>query len=149
MAALFLKLKEMYAKDGGAFPDPILKLTWAYNQPTKPSPEELLREINGKALADVLDPKDPTKVLVKAGEQLAELRACCAMMGRPTLRQLDLLRVLVAGRQQLGETRQQRSVRPRPDAELGLMPGRSTAASSTTAPRPIHPASRGIRSAPC
>ncbi len=71
MAALFLKLKEMYAKDGGAFPDPILKLTWAYNQPTKPSPEELLREINGKALADVLDPKDPTKVLVKAGEQLA------------------------------------------------------------------------------
>ena len=70
MAALFLKLKEMYAKDGGAFPDPIMKLTWAYNQPTKPSPEELLREINGKALADVLDPKDPTKVLVKAGEQL-------------------------------------------------------------------------------
>ena len=62
MAALFLKLKEMYAKDGGAFPDPILKLTWAYAQPAKPSPEELLREINGKALADVLDPKDPTKV---------------------------------------------------------------------------------------
>jgi formate dehydrogenase major subunit len=77
MAAIFLKLKEMYAKDGGAFPDPILKLTWAYNQPLKPSPEELLREINGKALADVLDPKDPTKVLVKAGDQLgtfAQLR---------------------------------------------------------------------------
>jgi formate dehydrogenase major subunit len=71
MAAIFLKLKEMYAKDGGAFPDPILKLTWAYNQPLKPSPEELLREINGKALGDVLDPKDPTKVLVKAGDQLA------------------------------------------------------------------------------
>ncbi len=70
LAALFLKLKEMYAKDGGAFPDPILKLTWAYAQPAKPAPEELLREINGKALADVLDPKDPTKVLVKAGEQL-------------------------------------------------------------------------------
>ena len=70
MAALFLKLKEMYAKDGGAFPDPIKNLTWAYNQPAKPSPEELLREINGKALADVLDPKDPTKVLVKAGDQL-------------------------------------------------------------------------------
>ncbi len=70
MANLFLKLKEMYAKDGGAFPDPIQKLTWAYAQPTKPSPEELLREINGKALADVLDPKDPTKVLAKAGDQL-------------------------------------------------------------------------------
>lgn len=70
IAALFLRLKAMYAKDGGAFPDPILNLTWAYTQPAKPSPEELLREINGKALADVVDPKDPTKVLVKAGEQL-------------------------------------------------------------------------------
>lgn len=71
IAALFLKLKEMYARDGGAFADPIQKLSWPYAQPAKPSPEELLREINGKALADVLDPKDPSKVLVKAGEQLA------------------------------------------------------------------------------
>jgi formate dehydrogenase major subunit len=70
MAALFLKLREMYAKDGGAFPDAIKNLTWAYTQPAKPSPEELLREINGKALGDVLDPKDPTKVLVKTGDQL-------------------------------------------------------------------------------
>jgi formate dehydrogenase-N alpha subunit len=70
IAALFLKLKEMYAKDGGAFPDPIQKLTWAYRQPAKPAPEEVLMEINGRALADVLDPKDPTKVLAKAGEQL-------------------------------------------------------------------------------
>ncbi len=70
MATLFLKLKEMYAKDGGAYSEPIQKLTWAYRQPTKPSPEELMMEFNGKALADVLDPKDPTKVLVKAGDQL-------------------------------------------------------------------------------
>jgi len=70
MATLFLKLKDMYAKDGGAYSEPIQKLTWAYRQPTKPSPEELMMEFNGKALADVLDPKDPTKVLVKAGEQL-------------------------------------------------------------------------------
>ncbi|MBS1190582.1 MAG: fdnG [Rhodocyclaceae bacterium] len=70
MAALFLKLKEMYAKDGGAFPEPLQKLTWAYRQPAKPAPEELLMEINGKALADVTDPKDPTKVLAKAGDQL-------------------------------------------------------------------------------
>ena len=70
LANLFLKLKEMYAKDGGAYSEPIQKLTWAYRIPTKPSPEELMMEFNGKALADVLDPKDPTKVLVKAGEQL-------------------------------------------------------------------------------
>ncbi len=70
MATLFLKLKDMYAKDGGAYAEPIQKLTWAYRIPTKPSPEELMMEYNGKALADVLDPKDPTKVLVKAGDQL-------------------------------------------------------------------------------
>ena len=70
MAALFLRLRELYASDGGAFPEPILKLTWPYVQPGKPSPEELLREINGRALADLTDPKDPTKVLLKAGEQL-------------------------------------------------------------------------------
>jgi formate dehydrogenase major subunit len=70
LAALFLKLKAMYAKDGGAYPDPILKLTWAYRQPAKPAPEEVLMEINGKALAEVVDPKDATKVLAKAGEQL-------------------------------------------------------------------------------
>ncbi|MBS1160568.1 MAG: fdnG [Proteobacteria bacterium] len=77
LAALFLRLKEAYVKEGGAFADPILKLTWAYRQPAKPSPEELMMEYNGKALADVTDPKDPTKVLVKAGDQLgsfAQLR---------------------------------------------------------------------------
>ena len=67
----------MYQKDGGAFPDPILNLTWRHKQPDDPSPEELAREFSGRALKDVTDPKDPTKVLVKAGEQLngfAELR---------------------------------------------------------------------------
>ena len=70
MASLFLKLKEMYAKDGGAYAEPIEKLTWSYRIANKPSPEELMMEFNGKALADVTDPKDPSKVLVKAGDQL-------------------------------------------------------------------------------
>jgi formate dehydrogenase major subunit len=77
IAGIFLKLKEMYKKDGGAFPDPILNLTWKHRQPNAPSPEELAKEFSGKALKDVIDPKDATKVLVKAGEQLngfAELR---------------------------------------------------------------------------
>ncbi len=71
VATLFQKLKAMYAKDGGKFPDPILNLTWPYRIANKPAPEELLMEISGKALADVYDPKDKTKVIAKAGEQLA------------------------------------------------------------------------------
>jgi len=76
MAQLFIKLREMYAKDGGAFSDPIAHLDWNYAQPKVPSPNELWREINGKALSDVLAPPDPANklappaVLVKAGQQL-------------------------------------------------------------------------------
>src|SRR5215813_12120008 len=72
MGTLFTRLRALYKKDGGAFPDPILNLTWPYVIADAPSPEELAREYNGKALADVIDPKDPKKqtVLVKAGDQV-------------------------------------------------------------------------------
>jgi formate dehydrogenase major subunit len=71
LAGIFLKLRELYTKEGGAFPDPILNLTWPYANPVQPAPEEIAMEFSGKALKDVTDPKDPTKVLVKAGQQLA------------------------------------------------------------------------------
>jgi formate dehydrogenase major subunit len=70
MAALHLRLKTMYKTEGGAFPDPILNLTWSYRVPEKPTPEELARELNGYTLEDVTDPNDPTKVLIPAGRQL-------------------------------------------------------------------------------
>jgi formate dehydrogenase major subunit len=71
MAELFLRMRAMYRKDGGAFPDPIVNLTWSYKVPHAPGPDELAKEYNGKALVDLMDPKDPTKVLVKAGDQVA------------------------------------------------------------------------------
>lgn len=70
IAEIFTRLKAKYKKDGGAFPDPILNLTWPYKITNNPSAEELAMEFSGKALADVLDPKDATKVLVKKGEQV-------------------------------------------------------------------------------
>ncbi|MDP5008913.1 MAG: formate dehydrogenase, partial [Glaciimonas sp.] len=42
-----------------------------YANPEIPSPEELAKEFNGKALVDLMDPKDPTKVIAKKGEQLS------------------------------------------------------------------------------
>ena len=71
IAGLFLRIRNAYLKEGGKFPDPIVNLDWSYRIPSNPSSEELAKEYNGKALVDVLDPKDPTKVLAKAGEQLA------------------------------------------------------------------------------
>jgi len=100
VAALFNKLRTMYQTEGGKYPEPILKLTWAYANPAHPSAEELLREVNGRALVDLTDPKDPTKVLVPA-------RRLCPATRRwqHHLWQLDLLRRLVAGRQPVGAPR--------------------------------------------
>ncbi len=71
LAELFQKLRGMYKKDGGAFPDAILNLSWPYRDPLNPTADEIAKEYNGKALADIYDPKDKTKLLVKAGEQLS------------------------------------------------------------------------------
>lgn len=71
VAELFQRIRRLYEKDGGTLPDPILKLHWPYKQERSPSPEELAKEFNGYAITEVTDPKDPTKVLAKAGEQLA------------------------------------------------------------------------------
>jgi len=71
MGELFTRLRALYQKDGGAYPDPILKLSWPYARPKSPQPQELAREYTGKALKDLPDPKDPTKIVRKAGEQLA------------------------------------------------------------------------------
>ena len=68
LARIFLKVRELYQKEGGKFPDPILKLTWNYTDPYNPSLSEVAREINGRALEDVTDPA--TKQVMKAGQQL-------------------------------------------------------------------------------
>jgi formate dehydrogenase major subunit len=71
MSGLWLRIREAYRKNGGKYPDPILKMSWPYADPESPTPEEIAMEFSGKALADVTDPTDKTKVLAKKGEQLA------------------------------------------------------------------------------
>ena len=36
LAQIFLKVRELYKKEGGKFPDPILNLTWNYTDPEQP-----------------------------------------------------------------------------------------------------------------
>src|SRR5438105_160616 len=69
LARIFLKVRELYQKEGGKFPDAILNLSWAYTTPENPSLAEVAKEINGRALADLTDEKQPG-VTVKAGQQL-------------------------------------------------------------------------------
>lgn len=55
MAALHLRLKALYQKEGGAFPDPILNLNWPYQLADAPRPDEIAQEMNGRALVDIKD----------------------------------------------------------------------------------------------
>jgi formate dehydrogenase major subunit len=71
LSRIFLAVRDLYKKEGGALPEAILNASWAYTNPTSPDLGEVLKETSGKALADIPDPKDPTKFLAKAGEQLA------------------------------------------------------------------------------
>jgi formate dehydrogenase major subunit len=71
MGELHTRMRQLYQAEGGAFPDPIVNLSWPYANPKSPSPDELAREYSGYAVKDLADPKDPTKVTRKAREQLA------------------------------------------------------------------------------
>ena len=68
LAKIFLKVRELYGKEGGKFPDPILNLSWNYSTPGNPSLTEVAKELNGRALADVED--KATGQVIKAGQQL-------------------------------------------------------------------------------
>jgi len=71
MALIYQRVKALYQKEGGKFPDPIVNLAWPYLTPDDPSAHELAKEINGRALANLADPADPNRILRRAGEQLS------------------------------------------------------------------------------
>ena len=68
LAQIFLRVRDLYKKEGGKFPDPILNAAWSYTDPQHPSLSEVTKEINGKALADLKDEK--TGQEIKTGQQL-------------------------------------------------------------------------------
>ncbi|CAM3680386.1 formate dehydrogenase-N subunit alpha [Rahnella bruchi] len=69
IARLFMKLRELYQKEGGANPLPVMNMAWDYQDPLDPLPEEIAREANGKALADIHD--DQGNLLAKKGQQIS------------------------------------------------------------------------------
>lgn len=68
MGELFVLLKEMYAKEGGKGAENIQQIAWSYAKPTAPQPEEMAKENNGYALADIKDASGA--IIRKKGEQL-------------------------------------------------------------------------------
>ena len=78
IARIFLRVRELYQKEGGKFPAPILGLNWWYSDPLHPSMDEVCKEINGWAIEDVKDEKDPKTIAIKAGSQLSKFLDCRA-----------------------------------------------------------------------
>lgn len=65
---LFLRIRELYRKEGGVCPAPVLNMQWNYINPADPAPEEVAQECNGRALADLFD--DKGNLLAKKGALL-------------------------------------------------------------------------------
>ncbi|MEX5587321.1 formate dehydrogenase-N subunit alpha [Pseudomonas urmiensis] len=65
---LFMKLRELYRNEGGACPEQVLNMAWDYNNPYDPDPEEVAKESNGYALADLRD--DKGNLILRKGQLL-------------------------------------------------------------------------------
>jgi formate dehydrogenase major subunit len=68
LARIFLKVRDLYRAEGGKFPEGLLDTAWNYTNPQNPSLAEVAKEINGRAVADVTDPK--LNQTIKSGQQL-------------------------------------------------------------------------------
>jgi formate dehydrogenase major subunit len=70
VSRIVLAVQNLYRKEGGVVPEAVTNVIWSYTNPVNPDLAEVLKEMSGKALGDIKDPKDPTKVLKTAGQQL-------------------------------------------------------------------------------
>jgi formate dehydrogenase major subunit len=69
LADLFTRIRQLYQNEGGKGVEALLAVDWSYKDPLHPQPDELLRELNGRALVDLKDAEG--KVVRAAGQQLA------------------------------------------------------------------------------
>ena len=55
LGTLLMKLRALYAQEGGAYAEPLMNVDWNYRDPNDPQPEEVAKQLNGYALADLFD----------------------------------------------------------------------------------------------
>jgi formate dehydrogenase major subunit len=70
VARIFLKVRELYEREGGVAPEPVRSLNWWYSNATNPSLDEVCKELNGWVIQDVKDPSGT--VSLRAGQQLSK-----------------------------------------------------------------------------
>ncbi len=78
VARLYLAVRDLYHREGGRAPEPVLALNWWYTTPHQPALDEVARELNGWAIEDVRDERDPRRVVMARGQQLGRFLDCRA-----------------------------------------------------------------------
>ena len=146
MAQLYLRLKALYQKEGGAFPDPILNLHWPYTDPDEPDAGgDRARRSTARRSTDVHRSERP--------DQGRAAKRASSSSASPQLRDDGTTACgcwIYSGCFTEAGNMMARRDNTDPDdigayRRTGRSRGRPTAASSTTAPRAISTASRGIR----
>ena len=135
MAQLYKRLKALYQKEGGAFPDPILNLTWHYANPDEPTAAGARQGDQRQRAGGSAGPGGPDQGAAPEGQAAAPVSPNCATTAR---------RRAAAGSTPAATPRRAttwpaatRPTRATPaPISNGRSPGPPTAASSTTAPRP-------------
>ena len=142
VAQIFLRVRDLYKKEGGKFPDPILNLSWAYADAAHPPLSQVAMELNGRALADLTDPA--TGQVIKAGQQLPGF-AWLKDDGTTMCGNWIYSGMLDGGGLADPAARHGRSIRTWEFIPTGRGPGRPTGACFTTALLATRPEVRGIR----
>ena len=91
LARIFLKVRELYQKEGGKFPDPILNASWNYTDPAK-SVARRGRQGDQRPRASGCD-RSQVNQTIKAGQQLPGF-AWLNDDGTTLERQLAVLRIV-------------------------------------------------------
>ena len=137
------RLKELYAKEGGKLPEAV---TWL-DYPEKYDPDDLCQRINGRFTKDT----EFKGKKYKKGQQVPTFTAL-KDDGSTMRPELAVRRVLHRRGRQQGQAplhlADRHAEKHRPVSQVGLVLGRSTAASCTTAPPWISTASRTTRPRP-
>ena len=144
---LFKKVRALYEKDKGAFPEPILGLKWDYETGGHFDIHKVAKEINGYFLEDI--PEHPVDKKAYKKGTLVPSFVFLLDDGRTSCRATGSTAAATPRPGTWPPAQEDRSYRTWASIPNGPGPGRSTAGSSTTGPRWIWKVGPAIPSVPC
>ena len=148
LARIFLAVRELYRKEGGALPEAIFNVDWTYTNPAAPDLSEVPE---GDQRQGARRPPRSRRTKTKSRSRRPASSSTASASSRTTARRCaatgSMSGCLHRGRQPDPAPQHRRSRAASGCTTTGPSPGRRIGASCTTAPRPTRTASRGIRPA--